>query len=134
MVVHRRIDAFDTNRRIEPWLFGIAKHVARDERRLARHRHEGPADDATAATFAADDGAGDAHVLHRALAALPDELREVIIACDLTELTVAEAVVALEVPEGTVKARLRRGRERLRDELVRLGAGRSPIAKKERTP
>ena len=132
MVVHRRIDAFDTDRRIEPWLFGIAKHVARDERRLARHRHEAPGDGANPASVPADDGAGDAHVLHRALAALPDELREVVIACDLTELTVAEAVIALEMPEGTVKARLRRGRERLRAELVRLGVG-APIAAKEQT-
>lgn len=123
LVVHRRAADFDASRRIEPWLFGIAKYVARDARRLARHRYEVALDATTPEPrTGAGDGAADARVLHQALAALPEDLREVVIACDLTELTLREAVEVLATPEGTLKDRLRRGRERLRAELVRIGA------------
>ena len=124
LIVHRRVADYDASRRIEPWLFGIAKNVVRDQRRLARHRHEVPEDPKHPEPGReAVDASGDVDLLRRALAALPDELAEVIVACDLSELTVREAVDALGVPEGTVKDRLQRARLSLREHVARLRKG-----------
>lgn len=40
LVVHRRLDGYDSSKPIRPWLFGIAFRVAAAERRMARHRSE----------------------------------------------------------------------------------------------
>jgi RNA polymerase sigma-70 factor (ECF subfamily) len=61
-----------------------------------------------------------------ALQQIPLHHQEVILLCDVEELTYKEIAAALEVPIGTVMSRLHRGRELLRTELARRGAG--PIA------
>jgi RNA polymerase sigma-70 factor (ECF subfamily) len=48
-----------------------------------------------------------------AVAALPQEFREVVAAVDVGGLSYAEAARALEIPEGTVMSRLARGRSRV---------------------
>lgn len=55
-------------------------------------------------------------LLQRALAKLSPELRETVILRDLQEMEYREIASALNVPEGTVKSRLNRGRA----ELARL--------------
>lgn len=55
-------------------------------------------------------------LLQAALQKLSPELRETIILRDLQEMDYREIAVALEIPEGTVKSRLNRGRA----ELARL--------------
>jgi RNA polymerase sigma-70 factor, ECF subfamily len=52
--------------------------------------------------------------LERALARLPDEQREVILLVGLEEMSYHEAAEVLDVPVGTVRSRLSRGREALR--------------------
>jgi RNA polymerase sigma-70 factor (ECF subfamily) len=48
-----------------------------------------------------------------AIAELPAEFRDVIVAVDVAGLSYAEAARALKVPQGTVMSRLYRGRDRL---------------------
>jgi RNA polymerase sigma-70 factor (ECF subfamily) len=48
-----------------------------------------------------------------AIAALPDDQRDVLAAVDVAGLSYAEAAKALDVPTGTVMSRLYRGRERV---------------------
>ena len=48
-----------------------------------------------------------------AIAELPDDQRDVIVAVDVTGLSYAEAAGALGIPVGTVMSRLYRGRERV---------------------
>jgi len=55
-------------------------------------------------------------MLQAALARLSPELRETIILRDLQEMEYREIAQVLEIPEGTVKSRLNRGRA----ELARL--------------
>lgn len=55
--------------------------------------------------------------LERALAALPEAYRVVVILSDLEELTYAEIATALEIPVGTVRSRLARGRCALQKRL-----------------
>ena len=63
---------------------------------------------------------------------LPTAFQEVILLCDVEELSYKEAAEALAIPIGTVMSRLHRGRAQLRTELVAADAvfvGRRPDAK-----
>jgi RNA polymerase sigma-70 factor, ECF subfamily len=52
-----------------------------------------------------------------AIAELPDEFRDAIVAVDVAGLSYTEAAHALSVPEGTVTSRLSRARDRLAHRL-----------------
>jgi len=56
-----------------------------------------------------------------ALARIPTPFQEVIVLCDVEELTYKEIAAALSIPIGTVMSRLHRGRALLRSELNGLG-------------
>jgi RNA polymerase sigma-70 factor, ECF subfamily len=58
--------------------------------------------------------------VEQALAALPDEQRIALVLVELQGLSVHEAAVVLDVPEGTVKSRCFRGRARLAQLLGHL--------------
>ena len=60
-------------------------------------------------------------VLHEEIDRLPERFRVPVILCDLEGSTHEQAARHLGWPVGTVKSRLTRGRERLRDRLVRRG-------------
>jgi RNA polymerase sigma-70 factor (ECF subfamily) len=64
-----------------------------------------------------------------ALQQIPPHHQEVILLCDVEEMTYKEIAAALAVPVGTVMSRLHRGRELLRTELARRGAG--PVAMRQ---
>jgi RNA polymerase sigma-70 factor (ECF subfamily) len=53
-----------------------------------------------------------------ALDAIPAQYQEVILLCDVQELTYKEIAAALDIPLGTVMSRLHRGRELLRVALT----------------
>jgi RNA polymerase sigma-70 factor (ECF subfamily) len=59
-------------------------------------------------------------VIRRALVALPGKYREVLILFYFHEMDVAAAALSLGLPEGTIKARLFRGREILRSKLPQM--------------
>ena len=58
--------------------------------------------------------------LYAAVAALPDDFRDVLVAVDITGLSYKEAARALRIREGTVMSRLYRARQ----QVVRLVEGR----------
>jgi RNA polymerase sigma-70 factor, ECF subfamily len=115
---------------VTAWLCGIARNCARQ--RLDRDRALQPlADDPDDAR--SDDGPavhpdplGDLtraeriETLRRAVLSLPLRYREVVVLCDLQELSYAEAASALGCAIGTVRSRLHRGRALLADKLTGL--------------
>ena len=107
-----------------PWLYGIAsnlvaKHGRSRARRLrataalaARRSHEDdPADRAAAVVDAARRWARVAD----AMAELPPAERDTLLLFAWEELSYGEVAIALGVPVGTVRSRLNRGRQRLRE-------------------
>jgi RNA polymerase sigma-70 factor (ECF subfamily) len=67
-----------------------------------------------------------------AMREIPAHHQEVILLCDVEEMTYKEIAAALDIPIGTVMSRLHRGRELLRIELARRGAGPAAMAQGSR--
>lgn len=61
--------------------------------------------------------------MRRALARLDEDTREAMRLHYWDDLTTREIAVVLDEPEGTVKARLSRGRRRLREQLAAQDEG-----------
>ena len=69
--------------------------------------------------------AADANALvHRLVDALPDELRQPLALSTVDELSSAEIAQVMGIPEGTVRTRLMRARQILKDKLMALRSGR----------
>jgi RNA polymerase sigma-70 factor, ECF subfamily len=63
------------------------------------------------------DAALEAREVLAAIAALPDDFRDVVVHVDVVGLSYAEAAEALGIPQGTVMSRLYRGRQRLAEQV-----------------
>lgn len=110
------------------WLYRVAVNAATDQaRRRGRARLSSldPEDVGLAADPGADPGelVANAVTVQAALAQVPEEYRVAVVVCDLYRVPYAEAAQILEVPVGTVKSRVFRGRlalaERLGDATTR---------------
>lgn len=99
--------------RIRPWLMTITANCARALRRRAAHAPHTAALEAAEHLPAAAPPDGDG-ALWDAVQALPEEYRAAVVLFYYEELSVREIAAALHLPQGTVKSRLSRGRERLR--------------------
>jgi RNA polymerase sigma factor (sigma-70 family) len=121
---HRALGRFRAGAPLRPWLLRIVGNEARNRRRAAGRR---ASVEARAARLEVGGAAGDPvtaaeaaaerRALLDALEALPDEQRLVVICRYLLQLSVEETSAALAVPEGTVKSRLARALDRLRELL-----------------
>lgn len=123
---------------VAAWLSGIARNHAR--RRLDRDRRtvqlpERAEPTEPAAVVHPDpirdlSNAEEIAALRRAVLSLPVRYREVVVLCDLQDLSYDEAASALECAVGTVRSRLHRGRALLEAKMrARLRRG-EPAAKK----
>jgi RNA polymerase sigma-70 factor, ECF subfamily len=63
------------------------------------------------------DAALEAREVLAAIAALPDDFRDVVVHVDVAGLSYAETADALGIPQGTVMSRLYRGRQRLAEQI-----------------
>jgi RNA polymerase sigma-70 factor (ECF subfamily) len=69
-----------------------------------------------------------AALLREALERLPPTLRSAVLLRDIRELTYQEIAEALDLPEGTVKSRINRGRTELARQLKRVSDRFAPAA------
>jgi RNA polymerase sigma-70 factor (ECF subfamily) len=86
---------------------------ARRRRLVTSELDEEVVESAPVAGVPGADATAEAHDVLRAVAGLPAEFRDVLVAVDLTGLSYAEAASALDIPAGTVMSRLYRARERV---------------------
>ena len=118
---------------VSAWLCGIARNFVR--RRLALEHGTAsldvgaeiavPAADASALENLTSAEAIDS--LRRAVLSLPLRYREVIVLCDLQEMTYVDAAETLGCPVGTVRSRLNRGRALLTAKMLEAQARRTAI-------
>jgi RNA polymerase sigma factor (sigma-70 family) len=118
------------------WLHGVAHRLARQmlSKRSTQLRHEGQVRQTEQSTPTRDDPVHLASlrelgaILDDELRNLPTVCRAALVACHLEGLSTSEAAHQLGVPASTLKSRLQRGRDLLRQRLQRRGVGLSLAA------
>ncbi len=134
IAIVRGLPRFDGRSSFSTWAYRVTSNACLDELRRRRRR--------PAVGVAADDGraeAGEPGVaidttvadrvsLDEALARLPDDYRVAVVLRDVADLDYAEIAAALDIPPGTVRSRIARGRAALAASLGgnRAGAPRRP--------
>lgn len=129
---YRALGRFKKEARFSSWLYQIAVNATRDRLRRRRRQADLSLDDIEERPEAALRDAGPtafdliessdlSRAVAAAVAALPDEQREVVILKEYEGLTFPEIAEALDVPLSTVKTRLYRGLVQLRIRLQRQG-------------
>ncbi len=129
----QKLADFRGDARLSTWLVAIVVNNARDRREQNRHRERREAYSLDAALPGTDNAArpdppsGEPSVLdrleeeqlrsflQRCIAGLPPEYREVVVLRDMGELAYDQVAAALKLREGTVKSRLFRARDALKD-------------------
>ena len=130
--IYKSLDTFDRRANFQTWLFSISRNLCIDhyrtirrEREVIDHRVD------TTEVWHADtrrNAYGDLEhkervkLLRSALKQLAPTLRKAVIMRDLKEMTYHEIAKALNVPEGTIKSRINRGRTELTRQLEQLRA------------
>ena len=115
MAIVRALPSFDGRAKFSTWVYRIATNAALDELRRIRRR-DVPNDDAKFANISVADAthAVDAQMdVSSALAQIPEEFRVALVLRHIADLDFEEIAVVLEVPVGTVRSRLSRGRAQL---------------------
>jgi RNA polymerase sigma-70 factor, ECF subfamily len=106
------------------WLFALATNLYRSELRRIPAQTVSLDDIAEPADGRSSDGGLEDRdrdiAVRRAVGALPAKYRETLILFYFHDMDVATAARSLSLPEGTVKARLSRGRDILRGKLPQL--------------
>ena len=132
LALMRDLDRYDASRgALRTYLLGIARNLSRYRTRSLRRlvaldlAQEPVGNDDPAEAMSANE---EMRHLRRCLRGLPSRYREVIILCDLQELDYAQTAIALNVPIGTVRSRLHRGRQLLIERLRRHDI--LPVAKR----
>ncbi len=125
VAVYRHWDDRDPSRPLRPWLFGFCFRLASDHRKLARHRHEGPAlahEPADPARLP-DELVADERLRRRRLAALDAmdfDKRSLVVMHDLEGIGVPEIAALRAVPLNTAYSRLRLARAEFEKQLVKI--------------
>jgi RNA polymerase sigma-70 factor (ECF subfamily) len=75
--------------------------------------------------------AEDRAALHRALGRVPESFRMVVVLFDMQGMSYDEIAQSLQVPVGTVKSRLKRGRDALREAIFRQQGATRPTGNED---
>jgi RNA polymerase sigma-70 factor (ECF subfamily) len=135
---YRGLGTFKKEARFSSWLYQIALNVCRDRMRRGRGKTYVSIDDISESSPAVSEPGPSALELIEArdlsrqvaaaVAALPEEQREVVVLKEYQGLTFLEIAETLDVPLSTVKTRLYRGLGQLRQQLGRQGIrGGAPV-------
>ena|SRR5215469_1966115 len=122
---YRSFDGF-RGEAVKPWLMAIVRNCHRDTLEQTKRHAAAPLDDESRPPVATEgptpEGtaiqSGDSRLLDKAIRALPEEFREVVILRELEEMSYRDIAAATGTPIGTVMSRLARGRALLKAELT----------------
>lgn len=122
IAIVRGLPSFDGRSAFSTWAYRIATNAALDELRRRRRRPQPRLTESDDRSDPVDRHSDDAmralenrEVVERALAALPDEFRVAVVLRDVADLDYESIAAVLDVPIGTVRSRIARGRALLAD-------------------
>jgi RNA polymerase sigma-70 factor (ECF subfamily) len=126
IAIARGIHHFDGRAAFTTWCYRVATNAALDELRRKRRRPiaadpSGPEPVATGPST--EDRVGARLDVDTALRELPEEFRVAVVLRDLCDLDYAEIADVLDIPPGTVRSRISRGRALLVEHLQPEDAG-----------
>lgn len=119
VIVHRRLDSFESRSSLKTWVFGVTRGVVRNHRRSRKRQRDGhkeieqqPPGDAPARPDDTLAKRQAQRVLYAILDELDDARREVFILAELEQMPVVEIAEALDTNLNTIYSRLRQARLR----------------------
>jgi RNA polymerase sigma-70 factor (ECF subfamily) len=135
--IFKSLSTFDRRANFQTWLISVSRNLCIDHYRSVRKERETIDRDVDAGALtpaapgpspmAALEQRDRVVLLRQALSALPPTLRTAVVMRDIQEHTYQEIADELDLPEGTVKSRINRGRTELARQIRKLrGADFSP--------
>jgi RNA polymerase sigma-70 factor (ECF subfamily) len=128
--IFKALHTFDRRANFQTWLISISRNLCIDHYRSLRKERETMAREVDASTLAPVSRERGPYaeleqldlrqIIRKALGELPPALREAVTLRDLQEFSYQEIAARLNLPEGTVKSRINRGRIELARQLRRL--------------
>jgi RNA polymerase sigma-70 factor (ECF subfamily) len=141
--VYRSIGSFRFQSSFSTWLFRIVKNTFLDHAKSRRSKEsqvEQRLDDTHERELGYEDESGaEAKLLQReehrelwdAIRNIPEAYRTVLVMADMQGFCYEEIATVVDAPLGTVKSRLKRGRDALREELLAQRAARQKDEKRQ---
>ena len=128
--VFKSLDTFDRRANFQTWLISVSRNLCIDHYRSVRKERETidrtlDANELSPVSHEASPAAALEQrdrvlLLREAMSALPKTLRTAVLMRDIQELSYQEIADTLDLPEGTVKSRINRGRTELARQIRRL--------------
>jgi len=131
--VYIKKDSYREIAKFSTWLYTIASNLAKTELRKKKRRgtyrfSDLDKDDMEFIARSPEEDTGDEigmknddKIIHQSLTDLDDEFKNIIILRDIQELSYDEVSKILEIPLGTVKSRINRGRFKLKEIIKQKG-------------
>lgn len=130
--VFRSLSTFDRRANFQTWLYSVTRNLCIDHYRALRKEREAlnrDLDVDVLAPASSDrsplqilESQDQAALLKRALDRLPQAMRTAVVLRDLQELSYEEIAKQLDLPDGTVKSRISRGRTELAKQIQAVRA------------
>jgi len=128
--VYKALATFDRRANFQTWLVSISRNLCIDHYRSVRKERETIDRNVDASALAPTAKEPDPlarlqaldrrHLLKRGMLLLPDTLRTAVVLRDIQDLSYRDIAERLDLPEGTVKSRINRGRNELARQIVKL--------------
>src|SRR5918995_1472564 len=142
--IFKALSTFDRRANFQTWIVSISRNLCIDHYRSVRKERmtiarEVDTNDLQPASTDRTPYAAAEHqdlrvMLRQALQTLPETLRTAVVLRDLQELSYQEIADRLQLPEGTVKSRINRGRLELARQLKRLQDNQPAMRRRRETP
>lgn len=125
--IYRAISGFKGQSSFSTWVYRITMNTCLDELRRKKNKQNTSLDGLLDTGWSPQDDSASPErhavqsetrrLLHEAIRDLPEDMRSAIVLRDIQGLSYEEIAQALDINVGTIKSRISRGREKLREKL-----------------